>query len=117
MTLPGTKNAVPADLNTRLSIAPTNTVSTRVLAADATLSLPNQYIYAFRRIYTWNSVPGGYYTLPGNVTKPHTSSHLNGNIPSGGNLLMLDGHVEWEKFDLMTCHTLTTATKVPGFWW
>ena len=43
MTLPGTANAVQTDLNSRLSVVTTNTVSTRVLAADATLSLAGQY--------------------------------------------------------------------------
>ena len=116
MTLPGTVNAVQADLNKRLSVAPTNTISTRVLAADVTLSLVNQYTYASRSTYTWNSIPGGYHDANGAV-HPHTTSHLRGTMPNGGNLLMLDGHAEWEKFDLMTCHTLPSATSVPGFWW
>jgi len=35
--------------------------------------------------------------VPGN--KPFTSSHmLNARIPSGANLGMLDGHVEWRPF-------------------
>jgi prepilin-type N-terminal cleavage/methylation domain-containing protein len=116
MTLPGTVNEVQADLNTRLSIAPTNTVSTRVLAADATISLVNQYTYASRYTYTWNSIPGGYHDANG-TPHPHTTAHLKGNVPNGGDLLMLDGHAEWKKFDLMSCHTLTSATTVPGFWW
>ena len=109
MTLPGTANAVQTDLNSRLSVVTTNTVSTRVLAADATLSLAGQYTATSKNLYTWNSIPGGY-------TKPHTTSHLTGTKPSGGNLLMLDGHTEWEKFELMSCHTLTSS-GIPGFWW
>ena len=112
MTLPGTANAVQADLNTRLSIAPTNTVSTRVLAADSTLSLAGQYTATSKNISTWNAITGGYRV--NGVLKPHTSAHLKSAQPSGGNLLMLDGHTEWEKFDLMTCHSIN---GIPGFWW
>ena len=118
MTLPGTVNEVQADLNTRLSSTTTNTVSTRVLAADGTISPVGMYVTANVANYTWNSIPGGY-TVNG-VNVPHTSGHLNKTRPAGGNLLMLDGHVEWENFNLMTCHTDPTQganNKIPGFWW
>lgn len=115
MTLPATANEEPSNENTNLSVAVTNTVSTRVLAADATISLPGEFNYNQRYLYTWNNVPGGY-TVNG-VKLPHTSAHLKGNVPNGGNVVMLDGHVEWVKFDLMSCRTLMTANGVPGFWW
>jgi prepilin-type N-terminal cleavage/methylation domain-containing protein/prepilin-type processing-associated H-X9-DG protein len=115
MTLPGTVNAVQADLNTRLSSPPTNTVSTRVLAADVTLSQAGQYSSPPPNSYVWNVIPGGYYRVAG-TTYPHTTSHLKGTLPRGGNLLMLDGHTEWENFKFMTCHTLPSS-NIPGFWW
>jgi prepilin-type N-terminal cleavage/methylation domain-containing protein/prepilin-type processing-associated H-X9-DG protein len=114
MTLPGTANEDPNYQNQYLSTTKTNNVSTEVLAADATISLPGQFAYNNRGQYTWNNCPGGY-TVNG-VPKPHTSPHLKGNFPNGGNILMLDGHVEWEKFDSMICRTLSSA-NIPGFWW
>jgi len=38
----------------------------------------------------------------GSYLKPHLSAHLMGRIPAGGNVGMLDGHVEWRKFADMT---------------
>lgn len=44
----------------------------------------------------------------------HTTSHLNGKRPSGGNLLFMDGHVAWRNFRQME---LRTARGIrPGFW-
>jgi prepilin-type N-terminal cleavage/methylation domain-containing protein/prepilin-type processing-associated H-X9-DG protein len=78
-------------------------ISERVLLADATLELNN----------SWTSVQGGY-----RVT--HTSAHLlNGIKPAGGNLAMMDGHVEWRDFRFMTKRTdSTTGTgNEPAYWW
>jgi prepilin-type N-terminal cleavage/methylation domain-containing protein/prepilin-type processing-associated H-X9-DG protein len=59
-----------------------------------------------------------------NYTEVHTifdpiyerTSHLNGKMPSGGNLGMLDGHAEWRKFQFMT---VRTKASWPGeaYWW
>ena len=110
MTLPATADEDPGNENTNLSVAVTNTISTRVLAADATISQPGEFNYNQRYSYTWNSIQGGY-------TKPHTSPHLKGSVPNGGNVVMLDGHIEWVKFDSMYCRTLQSSTGTPGFWW
>lgn len=115
MTLPATADEDPGNENTNLSSTVTNTVSTRVLAADATISQAGEFNYNQRYNYTWNSIQGGY--MPNGTYKPHTSPHLKGNVPAGGNLIMLDGHGEWEKFDLMSCRTLQSSTGTPGFWW
>ena len=81
--------------------------SERVVAADGTISNRpdrNPAGANFTRIF------GGW----GNGTKPHSTAHLNpGGIPAGGNLVMLDGHVEWRKFDKMSVRT----TGNPSFWW
>lgn len=115
MTLPATTNEDPNFQNFYLSSTKTNTLSTRVLAADATISQPGEFNYNQRYSYTWNSIPGGYQV--NGVALPHTTPHLKGSVPNGGNELMLDGHVEWVKLDLMGCRTLQSATGVPGFWW
>ncbi|MCX7867151.1 MAG: hypothetical protein N2438_08495, partial [Limisphaera sp.] len=54
-----------------------------------------------------------YTRIMGGWSKPHRSPHLNGPIPSGGNVGMLDGHGEWRKFPPMRVRTLSG----PYFWW
>lgn len=85
------------------------TPSKRVLVADATISGANQYTYSARYSYNWTSILGGY-------SKPHLSPHLNGQLPAGGNVVMIDGHLEWRRFDDMQCR-VTGFTGTPGFWW
>ena len=55
----------------------------------------------------------GYTEIQGGWSKLHRSPHLNGKLPSGGNLGMLDGHVEWRKFPAMHVRTV----QGPYFWW
>jgi prepilin-type N-terminal cleavage/methylation domain-containing protein/prepilin-type processing-associated H-X9-DG protein len=77
----------------------------RVIAADATISEgQNQN----------NRAANNYTKIVGGWSKPHTTSHMNGKLPSGGNLNMLDGHVEWRKFELMR---IRTDGSDPAFWW
>jgi len=49
----------------------------------------------------------------------HTTSHLNGNVPAGGNETFLDGHNEWRKFgDTNQAKYMTVRTiGGPTFWW
>jgi prepilin-type N-terminal cleavage/methylation domain-containing protein/prepilin-type processing-associated H-X9-DG protein len=82
----------------------------RVLVADATISAPGQNNEAMRGTYNYTDIIGGY-------VKHHTSPHLNGRIPSGGNLGMLDGHVQWRKFQTMHPQTDPNDTGTPTFWW
>jgi prepilin-type processing-associated H-X9-DG protein len=92
--------------------------SQRVLLADATISRASQFVYVLRSLYTWDNVPGGYRApTPTGPLVPHMSPHLQGKFPAGGNLGMLDGHVEWRKYDSMQCRTDPSQTTVPGFWW
>ena len=42
--------------------------------------------------------PPDFTRVQGGWVKPHTTSHLNGRAPTGGNILFLDGHVAWRKF-------------------
>lgn len=39
--------------------------------------------------------------------------HMNGKVPAGGNVLFLDGHVEWRKFEQMSIRT----SGEPSFWY
>jgi prepilin-type N-terminal cleavage/methylation domain-containing protein/prepilin-type processing-associated H-X9-DG protein len=90
---------------------PPPSASDRVLAADATL----------RHGGTINADgtagPGQPWTIIlGGFTVPHTSAHLKGANPSGGNILFLDGHVAWRKFEKMRLATQSAGTD-PQFWW
>jgi prepilin-type N-terminal cleavage/methylation domain-containing protein/prepilin-type processing-associated H-X9-DG protein len=42
------------------------------------------------------------------------SAHLNGAAPAGGNIMFLDGHVEWRSFSSMT-NVVSPASGNPGF--
>lgn len=75
----------------------------RVVAADATISNGGNMVDRTRNRYT--GVDGGW--------RGHATAHLNGKIPAGGNLLMLDGHTEWRSFQQMVVRT----TGEPNFWW
>ncbi len=79
--------------------------SERVVAADATLSNNGNEI---------NRAGNGYTGIMGGWSKPHNTAHLEGKLPSGGNLLFLDGHSEWRKFQAM--HVRTDGSP-PHFWW
>ena len=50
------------------------------------------------------------------VAFQHRTSHLKrGNVPRGGNIGMLDGHVEWRPFLQMLPRT--DDTDCPCYWW
>lgn len=74
----------------------------RPLAACATIT-PSQ-----SSIGPWNNAVGG-------TGIHHTSPHLTGIKPSGANVLYLDSHVGWEKFDLSVWNCRTSSSF--GFWW
>jgi prepilin-type processing-associated H-X9-DG protein len=77
-------------------ILPPPPAAKRVLIADANLTSGGSYTF----------VSGGY-------PKPHLCPHLNGALPAGGNLAMLDGHVEWRPFSQMGVRTV--AYSGPSF--
>ena len=56
---------------------------------------------------------GSFTRVIGGATKPHRTSHLNGKLPAGGNMVMADQHVEWRKWNQMRVRT----TGSPEFWW
>ena len=89
---------------------PPQSISERPLVADATISDGGQNDPAkrFSVGYNYTQVVGGY-------SKAHLSPHLQGKYPNGGNVGMMDGHVEWRKFDHMFARTANNGD--PTFWW
>ena len=77
--------------------------SSRVIVADATLSNTANRTGGNRN---FTKVDGGW--------AGHSSAHLNGQLPAGGNVLMLDGHAEFRKF---AQQEVRTDGSVPHFWW
>jgi len=83
--------------------------SDRVLDADATLNT------SATGNGSWTQIGGGYtYPFPGGPVLPHTSAHVRGAVPAGGNVGFCDSHVEWRTFKKMQ---LRTAGGSPSFWW
>ena len=81
----------------------------RVLLADATISGAGQNNIGIYETYNYTQIPGGF---PGAA---HLSPHLSGKTPAGGNLGMMDGHVEWRRFPDMSPRS--PAPNTPTFWW
>jgi prepilin-type processing-associated H-X9-DG protein len=46
----------------------------------------------------------------------YDTSHLAGKRPDGGNILMLDGHVEWREFDPTKATAVPQTPGGPSFW-
>ena len=111
VTLPGNTRILASNVNTTITPQPIQPGSTtvplasqRVLNAEANLT-PDGANFV--------SVPGGY-MRSGRII-PHLSPHLEGYIPAGGNLGMLDGHVEWRSFERMQLRTIKTVEA--WFYW
>jgi prepilin-type processing-associated H-X9-DG protein len=79
---------------------PPEPASQRVLVADATITHPGITNFAY---------------IPGAYRVPHISPHLDGFIPAGGNVAMLDGHVQWRNFSQMQLRTTSGAQT--WFYW
>jgi prepilin-type N-terminal cleavage/methylation domain-containing protein/prepilin-type processing-associated H-X9-DG protein len=115
-TFPGNPSVTAANLNATLTPAPelvafgvynTPLASERVLLADNTMSDFGQNKPAARYTYNYTVIQGGF-------VPTYVSAHLAGQFPAGGNVGMLDGHVEWRNFDDMTPRTDGSS---PVFWW
>jgi prepilin-type N-terminal cleavage/methylation domain-containing protein/prepilin-type processing-associated H-X9-DG protein len=76
----------------------------RVFIADATISDGNNEN---------NRAANKYGDIRGGSPIPHASPHMDGKLPAGGNVSMLDGHVEWRRFNVMRVRN----TAFPYFWW
>jgi len=82
-------------------------VSDRQLFACGTLCAEANAIVAKSATYNYTEIPGDS-RFPNNV-----SAHLNGTLPSGGNVGFKDGHVIWRKFEDMK----PVSSGAPDFWW
>jgi prepilin-type N-terminal cleavage/methylation domain-containing protein/prepilin-type processing-associated H-X9-DG protein len=120
MTFPETIRVASTNWNKRLSqvepiqVAPfvyrKEALTERVLFACATISDfgQNSTIPAVKATYNFTTIPGD-----GRIPA-HMTPHMRGRMPQGANLGMLDGHVEWRKFDRMLPRTEPGS---PVFWW
>jgi len=98
---------LPAPIPYGPLVYPAPHASQRVLLADASLTASGQNP-ALASTYQWTRIQGGYLAA-------HRTSHLNGLLPAGCNVSMLDGHVEWRGFGQMIPRT--TSSGSPSFWW
>ena len=83
----------------------------RIVIADAIISVGSAtpgYSNAGNDYY---SITGGF--QQNGQTYPHTSPHLVGQMPLGGDAGYKDGHAEWHKFNIMVPRTISGAV----FWW
>ena len=100
---------------------PPPSASDRPLIACITMSEPTQNDPAQVAKYQWINITGGLHWPPPNYPLfQHRTSHLNsGSAPVGGNIGMLDGHVQGRKFGLMLPRTNPTVDSVAiqVFWW
>lgn len=82
------------------SFAGTNEPSSTELTVDAVIS-DTANTNNFSRVYS-------------SVVKYHSTSHMNGTRPAGGNILFLDNHVSWRNFQQMR---VRTAANLPTRFW
>ena len=127
LTLPNTPSLCPTNQNLTIIpepmpygpiTVPAEPVSDRVLTADATLSrnTENDETKKYTGGYHYSDIDTGSYP------KHHLSAHLSGGLPIGGNIGLLDGHVEWRKFAKM--HVRASGVlwpslndSCPTYWW
>lgn len=59
-----------------------------------------------------------YFGPTGGFPIPMPSAHLYGATPDGGNIMFMDGHVDWRPFKQMIKHAYAgDGTGTPTFWW
>jgi len=97
---------VPNPITPTVTITPS--VSETVLVADGTLS---KGATVANRTGNYTSIAGQFPTLP------HSTAHMDNPLPAGGNLLMMDNHAEWRKFNKMLIRTTPPKAADPDFWW
>ncbi|HMP83081.1 MAG TPA: prepilin-type N-terminal cleavage/methylation domain-containing protein [Verrucomicrobiota bacterium] len=102
--LPGTPQITPQYFRYNLRGDPTNSPSVAEVVVDNVISV------AQAGGATYVNLPIG--GLPASVNQ--RTSHLERNRPAGGNILFLDGHVEWRKYSAMT-NSIGGGTGNPRF--
>lgn len=66
--------------------------------------------------YIYGGVIGGFTQGGSNGQMP--SAHMNGSKPDGGNILFMDGHVDWRPLSQMHKRAYDTfLSNAPMFWW
>lgn len=98
--------STPGFSGTDTDSVPVGNVSKRPLTACATLNSTGNAAYPADTAasYNWVDVTGGYKYY--GAAKGNNSAHLEGNlVPVGGNVGMLDTHVEWRPFKQMINRT------------
>jgi hypothetical protein len=112
----------PTNQNTTLSVETTKggmaiivPAANRVLIADAILSVSATVPCYANPGNNYSTISGGF--MVGNVVYPHTSPHIKGSMPEGGDVGYKDGHATWHKFnDALTPMTPRTISGA-DFWW
>jgi prepilin-type N-terminal cleavage/methylation domain-containing protein len=97
---------------------PVGNISKRSLTACANLNQSGDAAYPAdaASTYNWVDVIGGY--KYNGVSKGNNSAHLESKtVPVGGNIGMLDSHVEWRPFNQMIDRTAGTAGQIPFFYY
>ena len=123
MTFPGVGNLIQTNANTRLtqSTVPGPAASWNQSAfayTGGTLPAPppaDRPLGACATITPQLSSVGPWNNSVGGTGIHHTSPHLNGSIPSGGNMLYMDAHVAWRKYNSTTWRCRSSFPF--GFWW
>jgi len=107
---------------TRLSVAPMVPRNPAVMGPPfMKLPLTELTLVADATISTGATVAnrnGKYTDIQGNYAELlHSSPHMKGNRPAGGNELMLDGHAQWRDFEDMYIRSINNSGGTPAFWW
>jgi prepilin-type N-terminal cleavage/methylation domain-containing protein len=90
-------------------------VSDRVLVADAILSNGSALPCYANPANDYTTIDGGF-TQNGRIY-PHTSPHIKGNMPEGGDVGYKDGHAVWHKFNDGANSMTPRTIGGPTFWW
>jgi prepilin-type N-terminal cleavage/methylation domain-containing protein/prepilin-type processing-associated H-X9-DG protein len=101
--LGGIKTLPPRLFRTTLRADDTNSPSTSELAVDVVISSPQKINYTH--------IPIG---SLGAALNQRTSHLDQANRPAGGNILFVDGHIEWRKYPQMT-NSFSSGTGSPLF--
>ncbi|HTY88300.1 MAG TPA: prepilin-type N-terminal cleavage/methylation domain-containing protein [Candidatus Acidoferrum sp.] len=113
-TIPGPFNSWDTNQSSYMGLGklPAPRPSDRPLGACATITAAGETSSdpGNMKGYHWDDAVGG-------TGIHHTSPHLNGKKPAGGNVLYLDSHAEWEKFNVMVCRISSSYSYTFGFWW
>jgi prepilin-type N-terminal cleavage/methylation domain-containing protein len=92
--------------------------SDRVLTACCSLTPSGDKDPTKKETYPWINIEGGLFA-PSGAKFEHRSAHMGKNLPIGANEGMLDGHVEWRKFQFFMPRAEDSAhgVAIPQFWW